>query len=99
MAVKTRDELLSSIRTRLGDDTSDEALALIEDMSDTLIDYEQRANGDGIDWKSRYEENDTQWRNKYRDRFFNTGTDDNEIRDEPDSKKSLKFEDLFEEKE
>ena len=38
MAVRKKDELLSAIRARLGDDTSDEALSLIEDFHDTLND-------------------------------------------------------------
>ena len=69
MAVRKKDELLSAIRARLGDDTSDEALSLIEDFHDTLNDYDSRV---GEDWKSKYEENDKTWRQKYRDRFFQT---------------------------
>ena len=36
MAVKSKDELLSSLKTIVGDTPSDEALTLLEDMSDTL---------------------------------------------------------------
>lgn len=66
MAVRKKDELLSAIRARLGEDTSDEAISLIEDFHDTLNDYDSRV---GEDWKSKYEENDKTWRQKYRDRF------------------------------
>lgn len=67
MAVRGRDEMLAALRSRIGDDTSDDALALIEDFTDTMSDYESRV---GDDWKSKYEENDRTWRQKYRDRFF-----------------------------
>lgn len=99
MAVRTREEILEQVRTRLGDDASDEAIALVEDISDTISDYETRANGDGTDWKSRYEENDKEWRKKYRDRFFNGGTDDNNDDVSEPEEKPLTFEDLFKEKE
>lgn len=67
MAVRTRDEILAAIRSRLGDDTSDDALTIIEDIDDTFADYETRT---GDDWKSKYDELDAQWRKRYRDRFF-----------------------------
>lgn len=73
MAVRKKDELLSAIRTRLGEDTSDEAISLIEDFHDTLNDYDSRV---GEDWKSKYEENDKTWRQKYRDRFFQSPSKD-----------------------
>lgn len=96
MAIRSRDELLTSIRARLGDDTSDDALALIEDVQDTMTDYENRANGDGVDWKKKYEDNDKEWRTKYRDRFFNSGTDP--VDDVPDpTPKRLTYEQLFKE--
>lgn len=73
MAVRGRDEILAALRSRIGDDTSDDALSLIEDFSDTFNDYEARV---GEDWKSKYEENDRTWRQKYRDRFFQTPSND-----------------------
>lgn len=99
MAVRTREEILEQVRTRLGDDASDEAIALVEDISDTMSDYEARANGDGTDWKSKYEENDKEWRKKYRDRFFSGGTDDNNDDGSDVEETPLTFEDLFKEKE
>ena len=50
MAIKTVEELMESVRTRLGDDQSDEALALLEDISDTYGDMQSRTTG-GEDWK------------------------------------------------
>ena len=96
MAVRTRDELLNSIRARIGDDTSDDAIALIEDIQDTMTDFENRANGDGTDWKKKYEDNDKEWRTKYRDRFFSGGANDDNTDPEPTTKQ-LTFEELFKE--
>ncbi len=68
--IKTKDEILKAIKDRIGDDTSDETIAFLEDISDTLNDYDNKTK-DNTDWKTKYEENDKEWRNKYRDRFFN----------------------------
>lgn len=70
MAVLSKDEYFTRLQERIGDDTSDEAISFIEDMSDTYNDWENRATGDGVDWKKKYEENDAAWKAKYRHRFF-----------------------------
>ena len=51
------------IRDKTGD--SDEDLALIEDVSDTLTSLSESEN-----WKEKYETNDAEWRTKYRERFL-----------------------------
>lgn len=99
MAIKTTEELMESVRTRLGDDQSDEALALLEDISDTLGDMQSRTAG-GEDWKKKYETNDAEWRQKYRDRFFNkSNNDDDDGGDDGGGKpnKPLTFDELFKE--
>ena len=99
MAVKTMEELMESVRARLGDDQSDEALALLEDISDTYGDMQARTAG-GEDWKKKYETNDAEWRQKYRDRFFNN-SNDNDYDDGDDgcgkSSKPMTFDELFKE--
>ena len=100
MAVKTRDELLEAIRTRIGDDQSDEVIALIEDFSDTYDELAKKANGDGEDWRTKYEENDRSWRQKYRDRFFSTvgkEKDETEAEEGEYEKKTLSYDELFKE--
>lgn len=67
--VRTREEIMSAIQTRLGEDHSDEAISLLEDITDTLGDYESRITQNG-DWKQKYEQNDAEWRQKYTDRFY-----------------------------
>lgn len=99
MAVKTMEELMESVRARLGDDQSDEALALLEDISDTYSDMQSRTTG-GEDWKKKYETNDAEWRQKYRDRFFNKSNDnDDDDADDGCDKpsKPMTFDELFKE--
>lgn len=96
--VRTKEEILASIKTRIGDDTSDEAIALVEDINDSFDDLTTRVSEAG-DWKAKYEQNDQDWRKKYQERFFTPSEGDplmEEItKEEPDKPKVLKFEDLF----
>lgn len=96
--IKSKEELLATVSARFEGDTSDEAISLFEDLSDTLTDMETKANGDGTDWKAKYEENDAEWRKKYKERFFNTSANEDYNEncndgEEPPTKKT--FEDLF----
>ena len=100
MAVRTKDELLEIIKGRIGDDSSDETISFLEDITDTLSDYEEKAtNSDTEDWKTKYEENDKMWREKYRERFFSKEVEKEDEDFEEDEAKSLSYDDLFEEKE
>lgn len=94
--VKTKEELLSSLRTVFGDNTDDNTLSIIEDVSDTMDSF----NGDGTDWKAEADRIDKEWRQKYHDRFFNSVPDDVDPLDagNPDPK-PLTFEALFTTKE
>ena len=98
MAIKTKDEILASIKEKFADDFSDETISFIEDVSDTLSDYETKANGDGTDWKAEAKRIDNEWREKYKARFFSGSKEDEpDIEPEFDEPKPLKFEDLFKE--
>lgn len=96
MAVKTVAEIMEQINAQLGESTDDSVLTLIEDVSDTLNDYETRVS-DSTDWRQRYEENDAQWRQRYKDRFFSANNDEDEEEDfeEPEETKPLTYESLF----
>ena len=52
--IKSKEDLLATVSARLEGDTSDEAIALFEDLSDTLTDLETKVIGDGTDWKALY---------------------------------------------
>ena len=92
MAVRTHDEIMNAIKERFADDTIDETLQFIEDISDTI---NSSVANDNTDWKTRFEENDKMWRQKYKDRFFNGGSDnDAEIlgevhNDEPEVSRNM----------
>ena len=92
MAIKTIEELMGAVRARVGEDTSDEAIAFVEDVSDTLASL-----SDAEDWKKKYEENDAEWRKRYQDRFFSPEKP-NDPEPEPDPEpKKLTFDELFKE--
>lgn len=98
MAVLSKEELMTKLSARIGDDTSDEAIALTEDISDTFADLESKANGDGVDWKAEATRIDEEWRKKYKDRFFSgDGSDDNQDDGNDDEPKKTKYTDLFKE--
>lgn len=65
MAVRTKEELLEAVKVHYGDDTSDDTLLFIEDISDTLNDYESKVTSSG-DWENKYNELAV----KYKERFF-----------------------------
>lgn len=94
MAVISKEDLLKKISERIGDDNSDEALSLLEDVSDTIKDFEER---DSEDWKAKYEENDAKWRKKYRERFENGASDIEEKEEKEDTIEVKSYDDLFSE--
>ena len=90
--VKSVKDIMDSIKERYKDDTSDEAIQFIEDVSDTINDLDSRASEE-TNWKQKYEENDKEWREKYKERFFNS-TEIDQVDDRGDEK-PMKYEDLF----
>ena len=101
MAVKDRDSILSAVKQMIGDNTSDEAIALMEDITDTITDYEIKV-ADKTDWKAKYDEMDASWRRTYIERF--SGKTGEEIKDEQeeqikDDGEIRSFDELFTERE
>lgn len=80
--VLTRDELLARVSDRIGDDTSDEAIRLLEDVADTYDEVSARA-ADQTDWEQRYNELDQSWRQRYIDRFNGKVESDSDFVEEP----------------
>lgn len=93
--IKSKDEIISMISQQIGEDNSDEAISLLEDITDTLNDYEIKTN-DSTNWKQKYEDNDKEWRERYKERFMSGPSDDieDEIPNEPIPKKYT-FDELF----
>lgn len=101
MAVKTRDEILEAIKSKIGEDTSDDSISLLEDITDTIDDYETRV-ADKTDWKNKYDELDATWRRKYIERF--SGKSGEDIKNEQeeqikDDSEPRTFDELFTERE
>lgn len=95
MAVRTKEEILNTIKGIIGENTDDNYLELLEDITDTLDNYDG-LNADNTDWKTKYEENDKEWRQKYKDRFFSRQVEeDNELDNEEPEPVKITFDDLF----
>lgn len=108
MAIITKDELINAVKSRLGEAPDDDGIALLDNLQDTLTDYEGRIN---YDWESerqdlvnRYEENDKMWRTKYSERFgqgisseeqSNIETPVDDVQEE-DFATEITYDDLFE---
>lgn len=91
--VLNSEDLLKAVKENIGDKTDDTSIKFLEDVTDTIADYEKKLSGgsdDTEDWKTKYEENDKMWREKYRDRFFSP---------EPETKKQKYDDRLMEESE
>lgn len=95
MAVIESSELIRRITERIGDDVSDEALSLLEDVTDTVNDFSRRIEESG-DWERRYNENDAAWRTRYRERFSGAVDPEQETPvPEEEEVKHNTFEELF----
>ena len=108
MAVLNKEQFLARLQERIGEDTSDEAMTFIEDMTDTFNDMETRSNGQSDEqWKQKYADLDKSWREKYKARFFNSETTPADVKDEQEDDvkdditkklKSQKREDVYKNK-
>lgn len=98
MAVLTKEEFFERLKGRIGDDSSDETISFLEDMTDTYNDFETRLKGDGVDWEAKYRELDESWKKRYRHRFF-TGESAPMTTDEEETQEyrpeEVSIEDLF----
>lgn len=73
MAILSKEEFIEKLKVRLGDDLTDEDIALVEDFSDS---YDAVYDPDREDWREKYEENDRSWRERYMQRFSGGGDSD-----------------------
>lgn len=103
--ILTREELMSRLKDRFGEETDEESLGFIEDITDTFDDLQTKADTKADaealeEMTAKY--NDLQ--RKYRERFFSpemtveSGDDTAIIEDSEEVvTEKLHFEDLFEE--
>ena len=98
MAVLSRDDFMTRINERVGDDNSDDALSFIEDMTDTFDDLSSSNNTE--DWEKKYNELDKMWREKYKARFMSSeNVIDEQEEDIKGDGTETTFDDLFKERE
>lgn len=75
----TRDELMSAVASIVGDRTDDEAIAFVENVSDTFdtdsSDELETANATIAELTQKVADTESAWRKKYMDRFYG-GTDE-----------------------
>ena len=91
MAKRSLEEILEKINTLLPDNTTDDALSLLEDLTDTYSKDEE-------DWHQKYLDNDAEWRTKYRERFYSSPVEEPEDDlDDPRPHIVRSFEELFKE--
>lgn len=93
MAVRTTQEIIDALKESFGESPDDTQLAMLEDVSDTFADLNERF---GEDWKTKYEENDKSWRKRYTDRFSGKADPEPDTSgNDPEPPKLLTYESLF----
>lgn len=99
MPILSKDDFFARIKARIGDDTSDDAISFLEDMTDTYSDFETRLQGGSENWEQKYKANDEAWRRRYQSRFFSGlgGNPPAQNQNEDSDPTDVDFEDLFKE--
>ena len=99
MAVVSKESLIERITAIIGEDKNDDMITLVEDVTDTFDDFDNKTK-DETNWKQKYEENDKNWRDKYISRFKQGVIPEENSKLEDDDKPAPKtFEELFSVKE
>ena len=95
MAILSREQLIEKIRTTVGDITTDNAISLLEDLNDTIDNYEEITK-DTTNYKEKCEQIDKSWREKYTKRFYSADDEEEDpgIRKD-DTGENLTFDKLF----
>ena len=70
MSTLNKEEFFGAIRNVIGDRNDADAIAFLENMTDTYNTLEQNAQGDGVDWKQKAQDIDKAWAERYRQRFL-----------------------------
>ena len=92
MAVRTTQEIIDALKESFGESPDDTQLAMLEDLSDTFTDLNEKCSDD---WKTKYEENDKAWRKRYTDRFSGNADSEQGQTNDTEPPKPLTYESLF----
>jgi hypothetical protein len=90
--VRSKEEIIASLQSVCVENTSDEFISLLEDLSDTL---ETTDNSLVEELKQQLIDTETSWRNKYIARFTEP-TQTTETTETTETEEIETFEDLFE---
>lgn len=101
MAILSREEYFDRLSKHIGDNNTDEAIAFMEDMTDTYNSLTDKITQNGDDWEKKYHDLDNTWKERYKHRFFSGGS--NAYSEEKESSteetnERIKIEDLFDER-
>lgn len=87
---RTKEELLKSLKSFIGEDESENAIAFLEDFSDSFTDNSEEL----VEVTNKY----NSLKKRYKERFFGEGDEGEKLEDEAeDEKKEIKIKDLFKE--
>ena len=94
--IRSADELIADVTTFIGEVPTDEAITLLENVTDTVNSYR--------DLQERFDSLDATWRKRYTDRFMGKTEGKDEIEEieeteEKDKGEDITIDDLFEERE
>ena len=105
MAVLSQEEFFNRLHERIGDDTTDESIAFMEDMTDTYNDLTNRINANNsVDWEKKYNEMNEAWKKKYKHRFLTASGGNPDYRsssgkeDDDYNPEAINYGDLFKDK-
>lgn len=96
MPKRTDSELLKAIGDALPDATTDEAIALLTDVRDTLSGNASSAQIER-DYQQRIDELDSSWRKKFKETFYAPVDESCRKKDEEKAPPKTRYEDLFKE--
>lgn len=96
MAVRTKEELITSITTIFGEEPDDDRLGFLDDLADSIDDFASKSNTDEIErLKKENADLDASWRKRYTERFKDTSS----AKEEPPKKEvmteEMSYDDLF----
>lgn len=96
--VKSKEEIIASLKSIIGEDNSDEAITLLEDVTDTLSVDNSAITAELEDMKQKYTDLDNEWRKRYRDRFYgDVDTSEDDVLRDALKPQALTYDSLFEE--
>lgn len=100
MAIRTQEELISSMQNIIGERTDDDALNFITDVRDTMASLSGGGGNVEAQIQAAVDAKDAEWRQRYKDTFFSGGgggAPSGGEHDDPPADKKLTYESLFKE--